>query len=230
MLKDLSQTKIQVTPQQSEMVQKWAFLQGWKWNGDITGYVQYVERPHLYFLFDKIIQYGDDTLYFANDKSREITLDELLGFPQFYAVKCPADWKSNEVWKKYIAKLNEITGGESWEGEWSYYGFDGSVAFNGTNAYMEITRFSNPVTELSLEEVEIMLWWEDEKKKTTEPLSEAKTIVGAKDPMNIPDVIPHDMWLALRIDDLSTYLTYHIGCRKPINVDVVEEYNQLISK
>jgi hypothetical protein len=70
--------------------------------------------------------------------------------PQYWVVKCDT---TNPNWKKVINYLHE-THGEKWGGgcDGSYYGYDGSASYRGTNTFKDLSRFSNNPTLLTIEQ------------------------------------------------------------------------------
>ena len=74
---DLSNTKIEVTPEQSVKVQEYAFSKGWDWLG-CGKCVSYANRPHLYFLKGGTIMYGTDKEAFTKEPQKLITYSDIF--------------------------------------------------------------------------------------------------------------------------------------------------------
>jgi hypothetical protein len=70
--------------------------------------------------------------------------------PQYWVVQCDT---TNPNWKKVINYLYE-THGEKWGGDCdgSYYGYDGSAGYGGTNTYGRLSSFLNNPTLLTIEQ------------------------------------------------------------------------------
>lgn len=69
--------------------------------------------------------------------------------PKYFIVKRD---EHDPLWKEYIQWLNK-TYNQNWAGGvWEYYGFDGRIRSNGTNAEDRVEFFSNDPTLLTLEQ------------------------------------------------------------------------------
>lgn len=70
--------------------------------------------------------------------------------PKYWVVQCNT---KNPNWRKVIDYLKNVHG-EKWDGDvdGSYYGYDGSSCWNGTNVYNNISEFRNSPVVLTIEE------------------------------------------------------------------------------
>jgi len=89
-------------------------------------------------------------------------------FPKYFAIKCPADYKTNTTWKNYMKWLNtyaEKNGSETWD-DWSgdsvgsYYGTENTTEHQGTNMNIRISQFEEGTVEITLKQ------WDSEFNQT----------------------------------------------------------------
>jgi len=68
---------------------------------------------------------------------------------KYYAIKRDL---SNPLWRQYIKWLND-THGSRWGGStFKYYGYDGNIKLNGTDAHNSLEQFDNNTKLITLED------------------------------------------------------------------------------
>ncbi|MCW3110532.1 MAG: hypothetical protein JWQ09_5038 [Segetibacter sp.] len=81
----------------------------------------------------------------------ELYQEEITELPEYFIIQSDLQ---NPLWNKYIDWLNDkFKAKDNWSGKnWRYYGYDGSVLFNGINAWDTIERFLNNPVLITLEQ------------------------------------------------------------------------------
>jgi len=74
---DLRNKKMKVTPEQSEVVQRYAFLHGFKW-ADGSDQVGHKDKPYLFFYDDMTATHSVDQWAFDDHLHEELMYDEFL--------------------------------------------------------------------------------------------------------------------------------------------------------
>ena len=110
--------KIQVTPEESKLIQELCFKNGVTWR-DGTKYVDLIDKPYLYIYTNKVMGFGSNQLYFDTSPELEIKASDFIltygtmDFEKYNVRKC-THGKSFEIVELtpsntvFIDSLNKI--------------------------------------------------------------------------------------------------------------------------
>lgn len=69
--------RIQVTPEESKLIQEICFKNGVTWRGG-TKNVDLIDKPHLYIYTNKVMEFGSNQLYFDTSSELEIKASDFI--------------------------------------------------------------------------------------------------------------------------------------------------------